>query len=198
MEILKNPNYDFLGKTKYFVAPEPRPHRCAASPTCSTAGRALRRRVLRAAPSSSCASRDRPRSTACARPWTRSTAGRRHPDLRRPRQEPGAHPRAPGTETATEGELDAAAKSRARSPRRRTTPRTPWSSRPPRSWARSWAPSCASKAIQLTVLGLALPAHLHRRSASRARCGARRRPSPSSTTCSSPRASSRSSTTRSP
>ena len=75
MEIIKNPNYDFLGKAKYFVALSlalhPRRRRrdgCTGTSATASSSPAAR--------SSSCTSRARPRSTGSA---PRSTRCRRAP-----------------------------------------------------------------------------------------------------------------------
>ena len=185
MEILKNPNFDFLGKARYFVA---------ASVLVILAGVAYMRHP------------------AACRYGVEFSGGtqlivkfQNAPEVDRIRA--AVEPVAPGAVIQTygdpaknqvlirlaggtddAGELDATAERRA-------------ATRSPASYAENPVLESSSeivgpvvgaelrrKAVQLTVLGPALPAHLHRRSASRARSGAPRPPWPSSTTCSSPSA----------
>ena len=85
MEIIKNPNFDFLGKAKYFVAlsivliiGRARVDRDRPPP--------LRRRVLGGHAAHPALPERRPRSTRSATRSTKVVAGRRHPDLRRRRR----------------------------------------------------------------------------------------------------------------
>ena len=170
MEILKNPNFDFLGKTRTSSRRACSLILAGVAYIAHPGGLALRRRVLGRHP----AHREVP-EPARGRPHPRrggaGGAGRGDPDLRRAGQEPGADPPGAGGEAA-EGELDAPGRRRCSRRSPPTTRENPVRRvRPPRSWARWWAPSCGGRPSS-SPCSASSSSSSTSRSASRARSGA--------------------------